>query len=136
MDTLKASSVIRNGSIGGEILTRFTVIFNYSAGKIYLKKNAAFKKEFQNDLSGLTIKAKGARLKTFEVAEVRSQSASGKAEILKGDILISLNGSPITSFKLQEITAELNSKAGKKITLVVDRAGVKLKKTIILESEI
>lgn len=136
MDTLKATSVVRNGSIGGEVLTRFTVIFHYSKEKMYLKKNAVFKKEFHNDLSGLTIKAKGARLKTFEVAEVRSKSAAGKAAIMKGDILISINGMPVSNYNLSEITAELNSKPGKRVTLIVDRAGEKLKKTIILESGI
>ncbi len=136
MDTLKASSVVRNGSIGGEVLTRFTVIFNYPAGKMYLRKNASFRKDFQNNLSGISLKAKGARLKVFEVIEVREKSVSARAEIMKGDLLISINGSPASSFRLNEINGELNSKAGKRLVLVFDRAGVILKKTIFLESEI
>jgi hypothetical protein len=136
MDTLKASTVSRNGSLGGEVLSRFTVIFNYSAGKVYFKKNDSFKKEFQNNLSGIALKAKGARLKTFEVIEVRGKSVSERAEIKKGDLIISLNGSPIESFTLNEINGILNSKPGKKVNLVIDRAGEKLRKTITLEQEI
>jgi predicted aspartyl protease len=136
MDTLKATSVLRNGSIGGEVLTRFTVIFNYSKEKMYLKKNSVFKKEFQNDLSGLTIKAKGARLKVFEVISVREKSPSHKEGILKGDILVLINGVPAGNYGLTEITAELNSKPGRKVTLTIDRAGEKLKKTITLQSGI
>ena len=136
MDTLKASSVARNGSIGGEILSRFTVILNYSEEKIYLKKNSSFKKEFQNNLSGLTMKAKGAKLSVFEVIEVREKSVAQKADIMKGDILVSINGSPAASFNLNEINGEFNSKPGKRLNLVFDRAGVKLKKTLILEAEI
>lgn len=136
MDTLKASTVKRNGSIGGEVFSRFTVAFNYAAGAVYLRKNSTFKKEFQINLSGLTLKAKGARLKTFEVVEVREKSAAERAEIMKGDLLISLNGRPIEGFTLNEINGILNSKVGRKVTLLLDRAGEKIKKTITLERDI
>jgi hypothetical protein len=136
MDTLKASSVIRNGAIGGDILSRFTVVFNYSREMMYLKKNISFKKEFQHNLSGLTIKAKGARLKVFEVVEVRKGSVSERAEIVTGDILNLINNIPVSSYDLNEIIGILNSKPGKKISLVVERNGVKMKKTLVLEKEI
>jgi len=136
MDTLRSTTVTRNGSIGGEILSRFTVIFNYAGDKMYVRKNASFKKEFQNNLSGITLKAKGARLKTFEVIEVREKSVSERVEIKKGDLIINLNGSPIESYSLNEINGVLNSKPGKKVTLLLDRSGEKLRKTITLEEEI
>jgi len=136
MDTLKASSVIRNGSIGGEILTRFTVTFNYPGGKMYLKKNGSFKKEFQNNLSGLTLKAKGAQLRVFEVIQVREKSVSARADIRKGDIVISINGKQAEDFNLNEILGEINVKPGKKVVFLIDRDGVQLKKELILESEI
>ncbi len=136
MDTLKASSVARNGAIGGEILSRFTVIFNYGEGKLYIKKNNAFKKEFQTNMSGLTMKAKGAKLNVFEVIEVRKKSVGERAEIRVGDILISLNSSTVSTMELNEINGELNSKPGKKIAMVLEREGVRIKKVIILESEI
>lgn len=45
MDTLKVSrTVFRNGSIGGELLSRFSVIFDFPHEKIYLKKNHGFKR--------------------------------------------------------------------------------------------
>ena len=135
-DTLRSSTVNRNGSIGGEILSRFTVIFNYAGEKIYFRKNASFKKAFQNNLSGLTLKAKGARLKTFEVIEVREKSVAEGAEIKKGDLVIGLNGSPIESYSLNEINGILNSKPRKKVVLLLDRGGEKLRKTITLEQEI
>lgn len=136
MDTLKASTVARNGSIGGEVFTRFTVVFNYSDEKVYLRKNTAFKKEFQSNLSGMTLKAKGARLKAFEVVEVREKSVAERAEIKKGDLLINLNGNAVESFNLNEINGILNSKPGRRVTLVLERSGEKIKKTITLEQEI
>ena len=136
MDTLKASSVYRNGSLGGEILSRFTVIFDYSGSKMYLKKNQSFKKEFDYNLSGLTIKAKGSKLRVFEVIEVRKNSVSEKAEFLAGDLIVSINGVPASGFDLNELTGELNSKAGRRLGIVVDRNGTKIKKILVLEKEI
>lgn len=136
MDTLKASSVYRNGSLGGEILSRFTVIFDYSGSKMYLKKNPSFKKEFDYNLSGLTIKAKGSKLRVFEVIEVRKNSVSEKAEFLAGDLIVSINGVPASGFDLNELTGELNSKAGRRLGIVVDRNGTKIKKILVLEKEI
>ena len=34
LDTLKHSITFRNGSVGGEILSRFTVVFNFPQGKM------------------------------------------------------------------------------------------------------
>ena len=136
MDTLKASSVFRNGVIGGEILTRFTVIFDYSRGNMYITKNSAFKKEFQTNLCGLTIKAKGAKLKVFEVVEVRKNSVADRAEIMQGDIIVSINGSAAAGFDLNEIHGELNNKVGKRVVVVVERAGERLRKNLVLEEEI
>lgn len=136
IDTLKSSTVARNGSIGGEVFTRFTVVFNYAAEKVYLRKNAAFKKEFQSNLSGMTIKAKGARLRSFEIVEVRAKSAAEQAEIRKGDLLVNLNGNSIESFNLNDINGILNSRPGRKVTLILERAGEKIRKTITLKQEI
>ncbi|MFM8740598.1 MAG: retropepsin-like aspartic protease, partial [Cytophagales bacterium] len=36
----------RNGSIGGDLLSRFTVVFDFPHEKIYLKKNGSFNKKF------------------------------------------------------------------------------------------
>lgn len=44
----------RVGSIGGEILRRFTVIFDYKRNKFYLEKNKYFKDKFIYNTSGIT----------------------------------------------------------------------------------
>jgi hypothetical protein len=136
LDTLKASTVERNGSIGGEILSRFTVIFNYSRDKIYLKKNSSFKKTFQTNLCGISVKAKGARLKTFEIIEVRKNSVADEMGITVGDLVASVNGRPASEFKLNELTGEFSSKPGRKLTLELIRNGETIRKTLILREEI
>jgi membrane-associated protease RseP (regulator of RpoE activity) len=136
MDTLKASTVERNGSIGGEVLSRFTVIFNYPKDKIYLKKNSSFKKPFQTNLCGISVKAKGARLKTFEIIEVRKNSVAEEGGILIGDLISSVNGRPVSEFNLNELTGELSTKPGRKLTLELQRKGEAIRKTLILREDI
>jgi len=49
----------RDGSVGGEILRRFTTIIDYSSKKIILKKNSKFNDSFYYNMSGLTIEHDG-----------------------------------------------------------------------------
>ncbi len=49
----------RDGSIGGELLNRFTIIMDYPSKKMSLKKNNKFKDPFHYNMSGLTIKHDG-----------------------------------------------------------------------------
>lgn len=134
MDTLKTSlTVFRNGSIGGEILSRFTVIFNFPGEKIYLKKNYSYKKQFYFNLSGLTIRAQGSRLKNFEITNVRKNSPGYRVDLKLGDKIISVNGLPAAELELNSILGFLNSKPGKRISLQIERNGIKIKKDFRLE---
>ncbi|MEO8474589.1 MAG: aspartyl protease family protein [Chryseolinea sp.] len=135
-DSIKMGNIFRNGAIGGEILSRFVVVFNFPAEKIYLKKNSSFKKNFYYNLSGITIKAKGSQLTTFEVTEVRDKSPSKASGILPGDIILTLNGISAQLMDLNLINGFLNSKPGRKIKLEINRQGATLKKEIELRDPI
>jgi membrane-associated protease RseP (regulator of RpoE activity) len=135
-DTLKVGSTMRNGAIGGEVLSRFTVVFNFPKEKIYLKKNSQFKKPFHYNLSGITVKAKGSRLNVFEVTEVRKKSAGYRAGILEGDIIVTINGIATKVLELNHINGIFNNKPGKKINLVLDRNGQKVKTSMQLKDQI
>jgi hypothetical protein len=135
-DSLKMGSVDRNGTIGGETLSRFTVIFNFPKEEIYLKKNRSFKKGFHYNLSGLNVKAKGAKLNVFEITEVREQSAAHKAGLTEGDLIMSINGLPCSQIDLTILNAFFNLRPGKKIFLTIDRKGQRIKRDFRLEDQI
>jgi hypothetical protein len=135
-DSLKLGATARNGAIGGEVLSRFTVIFNFPAEEIYLKKNGSFKKKFHYNLSGLTVKAKGSRLNVFEVTEVRKESVADAAGVLTGDLIMSINGVNTSGLDLNTINGFFNYKPGKKIHLIVDRSGERLRLDFELEDQI
>jgi len=135
-DSIKIGNVFRNGAIGGEILSRFVVIFNFPEEKVYLKKNSSFKQNFYYNLSGVTLKAKGSQLNTFEVTSVRDQSPSQRGGVLPGDIVLSVNGILVQDLDLNIINGFLNSKPGRKIKLEISRNGEKFKKEIELKDQI
>ena len=49
----------RIGSVGGEVLKRFTVVLDYADKKMYLKKNSKFSEPFTYNKSGITIQHNG-----------------------------------------------------------------------------
>lgn len=135
-DTLKAALTFRHGTIGGEVLSRFTAIFNYPQGLMYLKKNNDFKKRFYFNLSGIGLEAKGASLNSFEVIEVRKNSPADKSGVKIGDELVMVKGIACKELLLNEVNAMLNSKPGKKIRISILRKNVKYDLTLTLESQI
>ncbi len=136
IDSLKTGNIFRNGAIGGEVLSRFTVVFNFPKERIFIKKNSSFKNDFYYNLSGITIKAKGSALNIFEVTEVREKSASQLGGILPGDEIISVNGISAKNLDLNSVNGFFNSKPGRKIKLEISRNGEKLKKEFLLQDQI
>lgn len=49
----------RIGSVGGEVLKRFTVILDYEDKKMFLKKNSKFSEPFTYNKSGITVQHNG-----------------------------------------------------------------------------
>lgn len=136
-DTLfRKESLHRNGAIGGEIISRFKVIFNYSQEEIYLKKGNSFKKKFNYDMSGLTIRAKGARLRSFEITDLREGSPAAKAGLLAGDNILYINGNPIYNMSLNSVNGFFNSRPGKRVSVEVEREGKRLKFEFYLVNQI
>jgi hypothetical protein len=136
IDTLKKGQTFRNGSVGGEVLSRFTVIYNFSKEVMYLKKNSDFKKGFYYNLSGLTLRAKGVRLNKYEVTDVRKSSASDKAGLLVGDEIVTINGLRTEDINLNQLNGYLNMKPGKKINLAIKRNDALITKKIMLENSL
>lgn len=135
-DSIKVGNVFRNGAMGGEILNRFTIVFNFPKERIYIKKNSNYKSSFYYNLSGITVKAKGSALNIFEVTEVRDQSASYRGGILPGDEILSVNGIAAKNLDLNSVNGFFNSKPGRRIKLEISRKGEKIKKEILLQDQI
>jgi hypothetical protein len=65
----------RNGSIGGEICRRFTMLFDYKNKKLYLKKNNRYNQTFTYNKSGIILQHNGLKL-VQEVQDSKEKSSS------------------------------------------------------------
>lgn len=65
----------RVGSVGGEVLMRFSTIFDYVNNKLYLKKNNNYDQPFHFDMSGIEIHHTGLQ---WVQETVNMQTAEGK----------------------------------------------------------
>ena len=77
----------RNGSLGGEILKRFTTVFNFREGTVSLRKNSMFNDPFDFNLSGIDLQHNGMRYISESIADARGvvvdkENSYGDVQIL------------------------------------------------------
>ena len=106
-------SIVRNGSIGGELLRKFTCIFDFVNSKMYLKPNRTINYPFEYNMSGLEFIAAGEKLNRFVVSDVRNHSPAYIAGFARGDVIVSLNNIPSSKLDLNKIYTNLNLREGK-----------------------
>lgn len=123
----------RNGSLGAEILKRFTITFNYANNEVYFKPNAWYKEGFRYNTSGIEVSTPFPGLPVYEVAKVREHSPAHLAGIMRGDQIMLVNGMNASRYSLNEMIDILQNKSGKKVRLVMQRRGYPFKCEIILE---
>lgn len=137
VDSLKVSPLVfRNGAMGGEVLSRFDIVFDFSAEKLYIKKNRNFNKKFYYNLSGLTVKVTGEHMDQFEISDVRKRSPSYDVGIQAGDFIMRINGLPAVHYDLDQINKLFNSNPGRRISMEINRNGSIMKKLFNLEDPI
>jgi len=145
----------RNGSIGAGILSRFTIWVDYANEKITFKKNSSFRKKFHYDMSGLDVVYAGKELvreiqnnnqeftekntisfvtkyqfrfkPTYKIKSVVKNSPADQAGLKPGDKIISINRKAAHTYTLSDIIAKFQERDKKRIRMVIDRNGEKMK---------
>jgi predicted aspartyl protease len=75
------------GNIGGALLSRFVVTFDYGRMRMTLEPNATFAEREEYDMSGLALSTAGADGSMIRVVRVRPQSPGDSAGVKPGDVL-------------------------------------------------
>ena len=88
------------GNIGGAILRRFKVTFDYSRSRMFIEPNRRFSEPFEFDMSGLQFVTESPSFKTVTILRVLSDSPAAEAGLRQGDEIVSIGGRPVTEFKL------------------------------------
>lgn len=123
----------RNGTIGGEILTRFNLVFDYGKGLLYLRRNTAYNRSFEHDMSGLNMIVIGRKNNRIKVEHLRKDSPAELAGLKRGDIVTEINGYSLANSNFNYIISLLRMKDGKRINAKVLRNNEPMKFTFKLE---
>jgi len=109
-----------DGIIGGALLRRTKVIFDYSRKQLILEPYAASPKPYEYDMSGLFLLAKGPDFKRFIIQSVMDDSPGANAGLQRGDIITTINESPAREYTLGELR-ELLTQEGREIKFEIQR---------------
>jgi len=122
-----------NGNIGGSILKRFRVVFDYANEKMYIKKNRLFRQEFEYNMSGMELIAVGPLLSTLIVSKIIDDTPAARAGISEGDLIFSVNGRRPPELDLGIYSSLVSKRPGKRIKVKILRQGKLIKKKFRLE---
>jgi hypothetical protein len=103
-------------NIGGNLLRRFTVTFDYNNGTLTLVPNAALHENDVYERSGLFLVK---RAGSVVVIDSRPGTPAAGAGIVKGDVIDSVNGTQASTMLLGDIRNLLAQPAGTVVTLGV-----------------
>ncbi len=123
----------RNGTIGGELLRRFTLYFDYFNSRLVMRPNSSFKDDFNYNMSGLEIIAPVPGVPVFTISSLDEGSPAAKAGLQVNDQILKLNRWFHTSLSLNDINLVLRQNKGKKVKITVLRGGQEIKTSFVLK---
>ena len=108
------------GEIGGGMLARFDVVFDYPHQQIIFEPNSDRRVDEIEDMSGVSLIATGPGLRRFEVTQVRSGTPGAEAGLQKGDVIAGIDEDPAADLSLVQVR-DLFRQLGHPYRLTVER---------------
>ncbi len=127
-DTLRGGDA---GTIGGEFLKRFDLVFDYSRGEVHLRKKRHFNEPNEYDMSGIFPVAEPPDFKTIKVLGITENTPASEAGILPEDIITEIDGKAAGDYTIAEIR-QLFMQDGKAYRLTIKRGEKVIEVTLIL----
>lgn len=112
-NSLADSNARLAGEIGGGMLRRFIVTFDYPHQQIIFDSSSDFRVDDVEDMSGLAILVGGPDLKMFEVTQVWPHTPGADAGIQKGDVIAGVNDEAAADMSLADIRRLFRQPASK-----------------------
>lgn len=92
------------GNIGGDLLRRFLVAFDYSRKVVHLKSNSAPDEPFHYDRSGMWINRQG---RDFVIKAVLAKGPAADADLRIDDIITTIDGRSAASVERDALRRSL-----------------------------
>lgn len=129
---LRASTLF-DGILGADILSRFTVVFDFPAKMLYLRPNKTFHEPFVYDMSGIyfTMEHK-ADQSLVRVVNVVDDSPASRAGVRKEDRILELDGRDIAEFSMPGLK-DYFKRQGSEIRMKLERNGKVLNAAFVLQ---
>ena len=111
------------GNIGGGILKRFAITFDYGHSVMYLKPVEGHVPDLDTfDRSGIWINKDG---DDFTVVDVTAHAPAEEAGIKSGDVITAVDGKPVSTLSLADLRYRLRNDApGTVVSFTLKRGGV------------
>jgi Aspartyl protease/PDZ domain len=109
-----------DGIIGGDLLSRFKVILDYSRKRIILEPNSHFARSDEYDMSGMRLISGDSKFKTFKVQRIIENSPAIDAGLREGDVIFKIDGSPAAKLTLERMR-QMFKQPGRSYVLSVKR---------------
>ncbi|MDP1994264.1 MAG: PDZ domain-containing protein, partial [Ignavibacteria bacterium] len=128
----------RDGSVGGEILKRFNVIFNYSKQIMYLEKNSNFNNKFYYNMAGFDIRHSGVEVVKEKIRSDLPTDIKNITNLVSSDPDANFKyvlkpGIEITYIRKNSVADKAGLKVNDRIITINGKKAVNYKLTEILE---
>jgi hypothetical protein len=117
-----SSGTLFDVNIGGGVMRRFTMLFDYSRSRVIFEPNAAASEPFEFDMSGLVMTTEGASHERVIVETAQRGSPAALAGFQRGDRLVLFDGQPLEKLTLEAIRLALRIDS-RTYRVVVERQG-------------
>jgi hypothetical protein len=117
-----------DGTIGGEILSRFKVTFDYPHQQMILEPNLHFSEPFLADSVGMVLGLSGSEHSVIEVVHVLENTPAQQSGIQQGDIVVTVNNESASALGIDGIRNLFLKPA---VYLLQLRRGEQVRKVII-----
>lgn len=117
------------GNIGGGVLNRFKVVFDYERRRMILEAGPGLDEPFESDMSGLSLVATSPKLERIRVDLVHEGSPASEAGVRAGDVIEAVDGAAATAADMPELRHRLR-REGQTVELVLRRGGETVTVTI------
>lgn len=97
------ASTAFSGLIGGELLRRFRVVFQYAKRRMILESNTEFAEPDEFNMSGATFVFQGSDFSVLTVDSVMTNTPAAEAGLVPGDIVAAIDGEPASEYNAKRL---------------------------------